>query len=374
MKKKVRILFTIPNFITAGSGMEMLNIIERLETNIFEPVICVQQEGGALFEYAKNRGLEIIVHPFSVENPTGLFNTIKQAKLLATYFKPFQFDIWQSFNWSSDYSEALVARYAGSRYVYVKKNMNWGRKAWKIKSFLSKKIVARNSTMFFTFFKPPYLNRKTVFITGGVNTDKYSPARNSVVKVRYNIPSHHYTIICVAQIIKSKDQLTLIDAVKELDNVSVLFVGAERDEAYATELKNKVEEYRLTDRIHFLGAVSNISELLNGCDAFVLPTTNTDGHEEGCPVALLEAMSVGLPCIASNVAGNRDLIVTNKTGLLFKPGNSEELKACIEKYRNDDVFAKQMGENAAQMVKTEHTLDIEARAFSAMYKKMMGIK
>jgi hypothetical protein len=87
------------------------------------------------------------------------------------------------------------------------------------------------------------------------------------------------------------------------------------------------------------GSIPNVAELLNASDVFVLPTSNEGGHEEGSPVALLEAMASELPCIASNVAGNRDVVNTNETGILFQPDNLTELIASINKYLKETSAA-----------------------------------
>lgn len=373
MIKKVRVLFTIPNFITAGSGREMMNIIDRLDKNLFEPYICVQQEGGALFEEAIMKQYHIIVHDFMVHNATGMIATIKGAKRLAAGFKKYKFDIWQSFNWSSDYSEALIAKFSGAKYVYVKKNMNWDRAAWKVKSFLSNQIIARNTTMFRVFFAPPYLRTKTHFIPGAVDVTVFQEQRNKTLRVNFHIPEDAFLICCVAQLVRVKDQLTLIKAVAQTDAYLIL-AGAARDEEYVSELHNLIETSGLRERVKIAGSVNNIADLLNASDVFVLPTTNTGGHEEGSPVALIEAMAAKLPCIASNVAGNRDLIQTNDTGLLFAPNSVEELVACINKYRAEPEYVKKMVENAYELIINEHTLDIEAASFSKVYKKMMRIR
>lgn len=372
--KKIRILFTIPNFITAGSGREMMNIIDRLDTNYFEPYICVENEGGALFEEAKQKGYTVLVNHFSVHDATGMLTIIREAKKLAKGFKKYRFDIWQSFNWSSDFSEALIAKFASAKYVYVKKNMNWDRAAWKVKSFLAKQIVARNTTMFRAFFAPPYLKRKTNFIPGGIDETKFHPLADRPSKTLYNIPEDTILVTCVAQLVRVKDQLTLVKAVATLDDVYVILAGAARDDEYVAELYTLIQELGLSERIILSGPVSEINSLLNASNMFVLPTTNIGGHEEGCPVALLEAMAAGVPCIASNVAGNRDLIQTNETGLLFQPGNIEELTACIKKYMTDSDYAKSRVEKARAAILKENTLDIEAAAFNALYKKMMRIK
>jgi len=372
--KKIRILFTIPNFTTAGSGKEMMNIIDRLDKEIFEPYICVQQEGGKLFEEAKWKGYQVLVQPFMVSGATGMISILKQARTLAASFKKYKFNIWQSFNWSSDYSEALIAKFAGAKYVYVKKNMNWDRTAWKVKSFLSNSIIARNTTMFRRFFAPPYLKTKTHFIPGAVDVNVFRPEKNKVARTAYHIPEDATLVTCVAQLVRVKDQLTLVNAVVNLENVYVVLAGAARDDEYVVELYSLIDTLGLKNRVILAGPVADVNALLNASDMFVLPTTDVGGHEEGSPVSLIEAMAAKLPCIASNVSGSRDLIQTNETGLLFKPGNVEELTACINKYMNEPAYADAMVAKAYEQVMKEHTLEIEAAEFEKVYKKMVRIK
>ena len=372
-KPKIRILFTIPNFVTAGSGREMVNIIERLDKNIFEPMICVETEGGAVFEELQLKGYKVVVNCFTV-HAKGIVGVISNARQIANSFKQYKIDVWQSFNWSSDYSEALVAKLSGAKYVYVKKNMNWERRAWKVKSFFSNAIVARNTTMFRTFFKAPYLSRKTFYIPGGVDTQKFCKNRSVRIRAKYNIPESSFLITCIAQLVRVKNQLILIKAAAELKEVYVLLIGAARDEEYAKELNSLIDKQQTRDRVQLIGALPNVAEILNASDAFVLPTTNVGGHEEGSPVALLEAMAAEVPCIASNVSGNRDLISTNETGILFQPHNLEELVASIKKYMNKPDYASTMASNARKQVMKENTLDIEAESFMNMYKKILRIK
>lgn len=374
MHRKIKILFTIPNFTTAGSGREMMNIIDRLDKDLYEPFICVETEGGNLFDEAKEKGYKLLVHRFTVHEGKGIVSIISMAREQASYFKPFHFDLWQSFNWSSDYSEALIAKFSDAKYVYVKKNMNWERKAWKVKSFLANHIVARNSTMWFRMFFPPYLRRKTTFIPGGVDVTRFNKREDKRFRLQYNIPHEICLISCVAQLVRSKDQATLIKAIAEMKDTHLILAGAARDEEYATELKTLVKELSLNDRVTLAGAIQDVNGLLNASDMFVLPTSSFGGHEEGSPVSLLEAIAAEVPCIASNVAGNRDIIHTNKTGLLFVQGNVEELKACILKYRDDKQFAAEIVKNAKEHLLSEYTVEKEAESFDIMYKKMMKIK
>jgi glycosyltransferase involved in cell wall biosynthesis len=91
--------------------------------------------------------------------------------------------------------------------------------------------------------------------------------------------------------------------------------------------------------------------LLAQADAFVLPSW-TEGH----PKVLLEAMSCALPCLASDVEGNRAVIDDGKTGLLFDPGNTGALAAGLERVFTEDQLARSLGEQARARIVERYDL------------------
>lgn len=369
--KKIKVLFALPNLQTAGSGREMLNIAERLDKNLFEAWIGVQQASGPLFEEIIAKRLPVVVQPFITAENASLYNKYSKARMYAADFKALDFDIWQSFNWSSDFSEAIVAKLSGAKYVYVKKNMNWGRKAWKAKSLLSAAIVARNTTMTETFFATKNYKRKIHLIPGGADTDKFKPTFDMSFRHKMDIPERTLLVCCVAQIVRSKDQATLIKAVAKVEQAHLVMAGAIRDEAYKNELDELIKKLNIQDRVKFAGNVDNVNELLNASNVFVLPTSTYHGHEEGCPVAVLEAMAAGTPCIVSDVAGSRDLIQHGKNGLVFKPESVDGLADCLREFINKPSYPKQLAEKALDKVYMEYSLQKEVQRFETLYKKLI---
>ncbi len=369
--KKIKVLFTLPNLKTAGSAREMLNIIERLDKKTFEAWVGIQKGGGELFDEVIAKKLPIVVQPYLLEEGMPLLSKIRKARAYAKDFKKMDFDIWQSFNWSSDFSEAFVARWSGAKYVYVKKNMNWGRKAWKTKTMLSSAVVARNKTMLTTFFDNKKYKRKVYHIHGGVDVEKFKPGFDMSVRKEHGVPDDAFMVCNVAQIVRSKDQATLIRAIAKVDNGYLLMAGATRDKEYKEELDSLIRQLGVQNRVRFIGATSDVNGLLNASNAFVLSTSLHGGHEEGCPVAVLEAMASGTPCIVSDVAGSRDLIEHGKTGLIFQPERTEQLADCIKELIAKPGYGKALAEKALDKAYLEYSLDKEVNNFAAMYKKIM---
>lgn len=370
--KKIKVLFALPNLITAGSGREMLNIVERLDKNVFEAWVGVQEVGGDLFDEVIAKKLPVVVQPYLAKESLNLLNKIRKAKAFAKDFKALEFDIWQSFNWSSDFSEAFVARWSGAKYVYVKKNMNWGRKAWKTKTMLSSAVVARNNTMMETFFADKKYKRKVQLIPGGVDTDVFKPGYDMSARTELGIPEKAIMLSCIAHIVRSKDQATLINAVAKVEGTYLVLAGAAKDEGYKKELEELIKKHQLEDRVKMIGSYPDVNKLLNASNALVLPTSTYMGHEEGCPVSVLEAMAAGTTCIVSDVAGSRDLIQHGKTGLVFKPEKVDALADCIREFTLKPSYPKELAERAMDKVYAEYTIQKEVKRFEALYKQMMG--
>ena len=143
--RKIRILYTIPNFITAGSGRVMANILERLDKTRFETLVCVQTAGGRIYDELLARGYQVIVKPFTI--PVRPYHSlIPRAAQTAKHFKALNIDLWHSFHYADDYTEHLIAHFSGAKaWVYTKKAMGWGSRAWKLRSLFASHIVADNS-------------------------------------------------------------------------------------------------------------------------------------------------------------------------------------------------------------------------------------
>src|SRR5690554_5965792 len=109
-----RILFTIPNFITAGSGQVMLNIIKQLDRERFAPAVCVLKKGGRLDQEVEALGIPFLEAPFEI-TPKPYHLLPWRAWKAAQAFRDYGFQIWHSWHYASDYTEPIIARFAGTK-------------------------------------------------------------------------------------------------------------------------------------------------------------------------------------------------------------------------------------------------------------------
>ena len=164
----ISILFTTPNLDTAGSGKVIVNLIRGLDKKRFQPSLAVQSDAGSLFSELVEEGLDVRVVPLytSAKPYASLPRRVFQ---LSRKMKSQRFDIWHSFHYLDDYTEPLVAKASGARaWVYTKKSMSWGSRAWLVRSYLATRIAVDNTTMPTAMFNRAGLRKRIQLIPHGV--------------------------------------------------------------------------------------------------------------------------------------------------------------------------------------------------------------
>lgn len=143
-----------------------------------------------------------------------------------------------------------------------------------------------------------------------------------------------FVIIYPAELSKRKRQEWLIDSIKDLlinnKNIHLLLPGKDSLNGIIHKIVN---DLKLKDQIHLLGYRTDIPKLLHISDIAV-----STANQEGLPVNVMEAMYIGLPIVASNCRGNRDLVVNNQNGYLVDLDNSKCFSDCVEKiYKEKNI-------------------------------------
>jgi glycosyltransferase involved in cell wall biosynthesis len=367
------ILFTIPNFITAGSGRVMLNILEHLDRDEFAPSVCVSRKGGVLDREVESLGIPFIEAPFTV--PPKPYGTLRaRARVTAAVFQPYRGALWHSFHYLDDYTEPIIARMVGARsWIYTKKAMGWGSRGWTLRSILATRIVADNTDMMRGMFRSPLYHRKTRLIPHGVIPTEFDPGVPPHLGIRKSqgLCDTDVLIGCVAHLVPVKGHPTLIQAMASVPNAVLLIAGKPVDREYSAGLERMANDLGIADRVRFLGGVGDVPAFHAETDIFVLPTW-AKWRMEGCPVALLEAMSCGKPCVATDIPGSRDLVENERTGLLVPPEDGDALAAALRRLVADAPMRRAFGEAARQRVLEHYTVEREAAAHVAMYREILA--
>jgi glycosyltransferase involved in cell wall biosynthesis len=368
MSEALRILFTIPNFITAGSGRAMLNIIERLDRERFAPAVCVMRKGGDLDREVERLGIPFIEAPFTV--PARPYQSLPlRAWRAARAFRPHRFDIWHSFHYADDYTEPIIARLSGAKaWVYTKKNMNWRQRSWHLRTLFATRVAAQNTDMLRDFFSHPRSAKKTNLIPRGVDIERFRPGAAPRLALRESLDLKPETVVvgCVAQLVPVKGHPTLLHALARVPDVRLLIAGEPLDQEYASSLTDLTRQLGIEERVTFLGGVRDVTSFLSEVDVFVLPTW-ARWRMEGCPVALLEAMSCGKACIATAIPGSKDLIEHGSSGLLVSAEDQVALAEAIAQLSSSPELRESLGAAARARVEECFTINREVTNHEQFY-------
>jgi len=370
VKKRIKVLYTIPNFDTAGSGKALLNIATRLNPELFEPIIACEREAGAFFQVVKQSGIPVHVFKLTTSMNNRLAG-LKNICRIARHFRKIKPDVVHSFHYSADYSEALAARLAGCKWVYTKKNMNWGgssKNGWRLRTWLANGIVAQNTDMMQLFFRK---SKKVSLIPRGVNVNVFGGQESDKNKIRveFGIPASAKIILAVANLVPVKGIEVLIKAFNEVhqrySTIHLIIVGDDTSD-YADSLKQLAALSDARNQIHFTGKRADVQNFLTVATVFVLPTLN-QGRQEGSPVSLLEAMAAGKCVLVSDVAGSRDQLQNFKDHL-FQPGAYEGLtKKLLQYLALDDAKITELGSALKSNVIRNYTIEQEVARHEQFY-------
>lgn len=324
MTKKIHILYTIPNFDTAGSGKVVYDLARKLNPEQFRVSIACNHDKGAFFKEVESLGVPIHLIPIKVPLRP-YFNLVLRVKPFKDFIKKHEVDIVHSWDWSSDWSEVLACRLASVKFVYTKKAMGWGNIHWKIKSYLSNFIITVNTDMrgFFAYKKQQKL------IPFGLDTDYYNPDFFSGSKSK-----EMFKIITVANLVPVKGIEVLIKALKLVNSSITLDIVGDTRDPYADTLKQMVVDLQLQDRVTFLGKRPDVRELLKNSNLYVISS-----KQEGMPMALVEAMCMEIPVLGSDISGIR-YILKEFEDLLFTVSDSEALANKINALYNHTTYER----------------------------------
>lgn len=180
-------------------------------------------------------------------------------------------------------------------------------------------------------------------VGNGVDTLRFSPGSRSGNYLLYTGRLSH-----------GKGLLDLIEAVAPILRKRPIKLKLCGDGELRNELEKAAEHYGVRDSVQFMGVLDHerLSEIYSNATVFIFPS-----RYEGMPTSVLEAMSSGLPVIASDIAAHRQIIKDGETGVLFKSGSPRDLRTKLEILLDDSQFQKTLSRNARAEVKRLYTWD-----------------
>jgi len=178
--------------------------------------------------------------------------------------------------------------------------------------------------------------------------------------------SKQVRLIMVARFSDQKDHSLLIKAVSELNTKSSYVIDLVGDGPLLEKCKEQVNSMGIKDRVNFLGARTDVPELLMKSQAYLLIS-----KWEGFPRSILEAMRAGLPVLASDVGGTRESVADGKTGFLLPRGDIDALKKRLAEIIDSPALRVDMGQSGRLRFLKNFTFDHMVAKTVSIYKDII---
>ena len=204
---------------------------------------------------------------------------------------------------------------------------------------------------------------KVRVIFNGVRPVNADPVIRAAVRAELGLNEGDLMILNVGRLVPEKAQQHLVAAAEKLMDDARLHFFIAGDGPCRAGLASQIEKAGLNDRFCLLGNRSDVDRLLNAADLFVLYSDT-----EGMPVSLMEAMSAGLPCVASDLEGIAQLIPDDRCGTLIKAGDPDLLAETLRRTLADPERSAAQGKAAAARIRSDFSLDASCRRYEETFR------
>lgn len=212
-----------------------------------------------------------------------------------------------------------------------------------------------------------YFKNKVEYIPGvGLDLKTFNDTTIDKIakRMELGLPSDALVILSVGEINKNKNHETIIKAIAKLNMKEVHYIICGQG-PLMSYLKKLIRELKLEDKVHLLGYRNDIAEICKSSDIFAFPS-----KREGLGLAALEAMSIGIPIITSNIHGIVDYSINSETGYTCSPMDVGGFAKAIEKLSQDAVLRVEMGQHNIEIVE-KYNIDNVLRRLNLIYKEVI---
>jgi glycosyltransferase involved in cell wall biosynthesis len=218
--------------------------------------------------------------------------------------------------------------------------------------------------------KSVYGIRQCRVIPNGVPMDYYACPQTprQEWRVREGFTDQDVLLVCVARFAPQKNHALLLRAFAEGPasdpNVHLILIG---EGPLRKQLEDQAKNLRLGKRIRFLGLRTDIPDVLNAMDVFVLSS-----DWEGNPLSVIEAMASGLPTVSTAVGGVPDLFESGKEGLSVQPGDVQGLSNSMAYLSGNREARMSMGAAAARRARKHYDVATMVRSYEDLYEELVN--
>ncbi len=363
---RTRILYVIDSMANGGAETQLHRTLTRLQPDKFEAFVVLSRGAGEHYDQLAALPIVQEITVLHAERRSSIPPLIQKAFKLARTVKAVQPAIIHSWLWYSNFLCGLVRQFSLSAPLplIVSQRGDYHARYGRLRLWLTERFIYHQADVILTNSDRIRDNLRY----------RYPDKRISAIRNIVNLPdlpsqsayhdSSTWRIVSVGRLAPEKGHGYLVQALNLLktkfnqsDFMATILGDGEKN-----ELHRLAHRYHLSDRVELPGFRRDIFPILSNAHLFILPSLH-----ESSSNALIEAMGVGLPCIASAVGGVLDLIDDGESGLLVPPAHPQALGKAIHRLLTDRKLAAHLGRNARLKIQQMFDNDRSIRQLEAVY-------
>lgn len=379
-EQRIRILQVL-EATYGGTRKHLRYIVDRLDTRRFDVSVACSTLRNPAFEAdiaaLERRGLP--VHVIQMERSVSPLRDMRAVARLYALMKRGRFDIVHAHSSKAGFLGRAAARCAGVPCIvysphafYFYKGIKGTSAFYLMVERMAAKItdtivaVSRGEESIARDFKVCNA-RKLVTIENGVDPAEFNVKVDVRAKMsELGIREGSNVVGMVGRVCEQKGYEYFLraahDVIEHFPRAVFVLVGQGVEDAKARRL---VSDLKISENVILAGHRNDVAELCALFDVLILPSI-----WEGMPYVLLEAMAMGVPVIASDIPGVREVVIDNETGLLFPAGDVAVLSRKIVSILSDKERGKIMSEAGRRRVKNRYRVDDKIEALARLYEEL----
>jgi len=362
----IRIVYVIPTLDQSGAERQLTLLATHLPRDEYEPHVIAFNRGGYYADVLRDSGIsvDILEKRFRID-PLTLFRLRSRLKFL----RP---DIVQSFLFSANTSirmPGIVPK--GSRVIVSERCVDTWKSAWQktVDRRLAQRMDAMtaNSRSVADFYEQEIGVPRNLITVIPNGLSVCNEAGSGKLREELGLSPDCRIVGFVGRLAAQKrlrDLLWGFHLMRQAAEQPVALVligdGPERD-----DLAEFVTDLGSRDFVRFLGHRENAAALIADFDLFCLPS-----DFEGMSNSLMESMAAGVPCLASDIPANRELVEHEKTGLLFPVGDGPAIARCGLRFLNEPEFTRTIGQAGQLFIRNHHSAESLVQRHCDLYQRL----
>jgi glycosyltransferase involved in cell wall biosynthesis len=378
MIKKVNILYIIDTLEkVGGTERHLLELAKNLNKELFDCTVCVLNENtGCIAKEIEKSNIAVMVIPVKkIYN----FNAFRQALKIIKLIKEKHIDIVQTFHFKADIYGGIISKVSRVPILISSRRdlNNWQNRTALlflsriVNRFFNKFIAVSGDVKNLTIHDEWVRPSKIVTINNGVDLERFHPygqEENMRIRRHLNINMGDCIIGCIANLREDKNYDVFLKAIAKLASVKkdikCLIVG---DGPLRKMLNSLSDELGISSCVIFTGYREDIPDILSIMDIFCLVS-----KKEGFSNAVLEAMAMARPIVATKVGGNKEAVVEQETGILVPHDDAGKMADAILELCNDVALREKMGLAGRKRIESVFTLERMIKEMEELYLGLLN--